>query len=1167
MQPLDPFTIPLTGVQLIEASAGTGKTYTLTLLYLRLVVQKALPVEKILVVTFTRAATQELRTRIRSRLKESLDYVRHQTPANQELEQVFQRVDQQVVQERLENALTQMDEAAIFTIHGFCQRVLQDNAFETGALFSSDFLESEEPLRTEIIKDFWRQQFYTSSPELAAWVLEQWATPEHLLWAIQQSLNLHNARLEPELAPDALDRATEETTEYWEQTKQLWLGEREAICTILREDPCLRRAAQNYRQDRVDELILAMDKLCAGQHFPYCLPTSHLKFLQQSLVNENILKKCSAAPQHPFFAAFERFYQALASCTQLLKITLLQQARSYMVHELQKRKTYQSKLYFDDLLTSLATAVHGSAGNRLAHQLSLAYPAALVDEFQDTDPLQYALFRRIYQQSDTTLFMIGDPKQAIYSFRGADIFAYIAARRQTPVHNCYTMTTNYRSSRAMVHGVNVLFNQPNTFLFEPDIVFQPVAAAPFAEDNPFRIDGQAVAPLQVLMLTGEHLYARNKAAIAKEMAGATAALFCADHIHNLLAGAKKGTVTIAGEKLDAGDIAVLVRTHREANQIRHGLSKRGITSVYYSRKSVFSTLEARQLYQVLYCLLELPDTNGACTALTTELFGYTAAKLDILRNDPEQWEALLIRLHTYRSIWQEQGVIALLYRIFSAEQVVGRLTGQHDGERTLTNLVHLAELLQQSPAASHGCASLLRWYQDQMDNPDQDSEAQQLRLENDEKLVKIVTIHKSKGLEYPIVFLPYLWASGPQAGIPPFSFHDGETLGSCIDFGGQVEAHQRAAILERQAENMRLLYVALTRARYCCYFCWGAISGVEQSALASLLHPEIGQAEVNEQRIRMKLDHFSQAHSCMEITSSPAEFGQQVLSDRATTQQLTVTTFTGQIASRWQMTSYSQLTATSESTLQGGASPSVAAPKMTSEKTVFTFPRGAIPGTCLHHIFEDIDFSSPPHTWEKAIAPRLAAAGIEQSWQPLVTEWLETILSVQLPGSCALAEIGMEQRINELSFLFSLHHMDMGTLNQTLMKWNIQPIETAHHQLHGMMKGFIDLVFVHQDRFYIVDYKSNFLGAAPEDYRQENLQHAMLEHRYDLQYLIYAVALNRYLKSRIQQYQCGAHFGGVYYLFLRGMERTSPAGNGIFYHLPERGLIEELDNCFGGGAS
>lgn len=1168
MQPLDPFTIPLTGVRLIEASAGTGKTYTLTLLYLRLIVQKGLPVDKILVVTFTRAATDELRTRIRSRLKDSLRFLTAPSAANAEYEQIFQTIDPDVARQRVHNALIQMDEAAIFTIHSFCQRVLQDNAFETGVPFAPDFLESEASLRREIIEDFWRQKFYTSSPELAAWVIEQWETPDRLLGVLKQSLNLHGAAAEPQLPPDALAQVTRETGEQWKLVQERWLNERETICDILLEDPCLKRSAKTYRRDKVEELILAMDRLCSSQTFPYHLPTSQLKFLQQSLLNENILKKCAAAPQHPFFSAFENFYELLARCTHLLKITILQQARRYLLDELKKRKISQSKLYFDDLLTSLAGALQGSDGDRLAHQLSQAYPAALVDEFQDTDPLQYTIFRTIYPSSeDTTLFMIGDPKQAIYSFRGADIFAYIGARRQTPAQNCYTMATNYRSSVSMVNVVNVLFNRPNSFLFEPDIVFHPVTAAPTAEDNPFTINGQPAAPLQALVLAGKELYATNKATIAKDKAAATAALFCADQIYDLLAGARAGKVKLGKKELTAGDIAVLVRTHKEANQIRQHLSKRGITSVYYSRESVFSTLEAHQLYQVLDCLLGLPDTHGVSTALTTALFGYSASKIGLLRSNPEQWEALLVRLHNYRRLWQEQGVISLLYHIISAEQVVRRLTGQHGGERKLTNLVHLAELLQQSPAASHGGAGLLRWYQDQLENPDQESEAQQLRLENDEKLVKIVTIHKSKGLEYPIVFLPYLWASGPQNNPPPFSFHNPETLHPCIDFGSGIEAHQTAATREQQAENMRLLYVALTRARYCCYFCWGAVSGVEQSGLAWLLHPELRQADVNEQRILQELDQFTKTHSCMDLTICPPIFGSQVLAEPVTQEQLTAREFHGQVASGWQMTSYSQLTATDTPYQEGGRSPSAATLKEISGQTVFSFPRGAVPGTCLHNILEDIDFTGPAHTWEEPITTRLAAAGIDQNWQALVTTWLEAILSVQLPGSCALQEIDPQKRINELSFLFSLDQVDMEKLNQVLSRWEIPPIDVPQQQLNGMMKGFIDLVFVHRDRFFIADYKSNFLGATPQDYSPKNLRSAMTAHRYDLQYLIYTVALHRYLKHRMNDYRFGSHFGGIYYLFLRGMAPESAPQNGIFYHLPEKEFIEQLDSCFRGGQS
>lgn len=1166
MQPLDPTSLPLSGIRLIEASAGTGKTYTLTLLYLRLIVELGLPVDAILVVTFTRAATDELRTRIRERLRHALTALRDpQHIDDPTLCSLVQKVDPATAHHRVRAALVRMDEATIFTIHGFCQRVLQDNAFETGTPFTPEFLENEEPIRRQIMEDFWRKRFYALPREMATWITATWNTPEEMLRALTPLLALSNARIIPEYSTEMLEPLADEHSRLYQEVRRLWLEQGRSVIELLEHDACLSRSAANYRHDRLAAMAAAMEQVVHDPHPPYLLRPEVALFQQQEIRNR-CKKKCSP-PEHPFFDLFEQFFSLHEQYIHHLRLTLLQEARSFMVAELEQRKTLQSLLFFDDLLSRLLQALTSAPHSRqLASQIARTYPAALVDEFQDTDPLQYGIFQNIYQEADQTLLcMIGDPKQAIYSFRGADIFTYIHARRRTPPGGRYTMTVNYRSCASIIRTLNHLFNHSNSFLFEPDISFHPVEPAPDAPDQPLVIHGAPVPPLTALLLAcRDHATGKNRSSITKETGMQAAAVFTAEQIRHLLETARSGKAHLEDRPLAAGDIAVLVRTHDEAERVQQALRHQGIASVYYGRRSIFSTAEARQLFILLSALSNLTDTAGLRSALATDWFGLQAQELATLQDRPKQWDEYLNRLHTCLHLWKEQGVMPMLQHIIAREGMVQRLSSQHGGARKLTNYIHLMELLQQAPTARHGNTSLLRWFSSQLDKPGQEVESQQLRLEDDDNLVQIVTIHKAKGLEYPVVFLPYIWVGKKFHGNGPLVFHDRTNFDAVVDLGSGNEENLLLAEQEQRAEDMRLLYVALTRARCCCFFCWGALATMEQSSLGSLLHPQTTTALPDEEQIISQLERVNAEERRIAIHpssfSSPA---QKPLTDPQPP-PVTLRQFHGTVRPGRLMTSYTQLTAEE-------SGPATAAPPFPAESdhspmpqplpNPFTFPRGPSAGTCLHTILEDIDFTSPPESWAETIASELTVAGIATQWQAGVTRWLEKVLAVELPGACALNQVSSRKRINELSFLFPLEDIDLQHFNTVLGKAGIPALSGRTSIPRGMMKGFIDLVFVDCERYFIVDYKSNYLGPDPSFYERDALGPAMAEHRYDLQYLIYALALHRFLASRMKGYTYERNFGGIYYLFLRGMHPDYPPGNGIYYTRPKAAMIHELDSC------
>jgi exodeoxyribonuclease V beta subunit len=1166
MQPLDPLQLPLHGCLLLEASAGTGKTYTLALLFLRLLLEQGRAVDQILVVTFTRAATAELRDRIRGRIREALLALDQGKSDDPLLQALLERAVPELARQRLGDALVRMDEAAIHTIHGFCQRMLQEHAFESATSFTVELMENDLALQREIMEDFWRNRFYPADDEEAAWALETWGDPGGLLAALGKAAT-NECRLVPETSPEEVASLATQAREAYARVRQIVTEDRAGVERILWDDPCLLRGEKAYRlADRVPELCRAMERLAQCATMPLTL-AKEMEKLSWSAMAGLLRKKCDQPPEHPLFHGVDRFVQLHRRFTQALRFLVLAQARTHLRQGLGQRKQRLGLMAFDDLLTQLDTALsRPGSGERLAAHLRGRYPVALVDEFQDTAPVQYRLFSRIYQTGDTTLCMIGDPKQAIYSFRGADIFTYMQARRSTKPGSRYTMTVNYRSTPAMVQAINTLFClREDAFVFSEAIDFQPVTAA-IGKAAPLLLDGRVVPPMIALLLDQDCLKKSNRATLSKETAQQTAVLFCADEIVRLLEAGAAGRATIDGRPLTTGDIAILVRTHREAEAMQAGLRQRGINALYLGQGSVFATAEAGQLLQVLGALVDSADAGRIRTCLATDLFGCGAETLHALREDEEAWAARLSQLQQYRQLWREQGFMAMFQRLLVREGVTTRLTARIGGERSLTNYLHLAELLQESPAGGHGAAALLRWFRRQLDNPDPKSETQLIRLENDEQLIRIVTIHHAKGLEFPVVFLPFLWNGRPLRKDAPLQFHTRDRSLLTIDWGSGVEEHHRLAEEERLAEELRLLYVALTRSKCCCSFSWGLVSGLEWTGLAYLLHQ--GRCPHDETVMREDLARIGGPDQLLALRSCPADFPRHRLCQQEKKGALAAKQFHGRILPGWTMTSYSRLssdapTSVDEREQDEPRSPLALIPE--DFHSPFTFPRGPAAGTCLHSLLERLDFNLPAGAQQPLIAEILGQGGIDLRWQEAVRDWLEDILAVELDGACALGRLDRQDRINELNFLFPLERMDLQRFAGLLESAGFRAPALFGPSLQGLMKGFIDLVFRHQGRYFIVDYKSNYLGPSLADYGPEALAACMDSHQYHLQLLIYTLALHRLLAARLPGYDYQTHLGGVYYLFLRAMGPGHPPASGIYSLRPEAELIMALDDCCRGG--
>ena len=1217
---------PLYGSRLIEASAGTGKTYTIAALYIRLILQhgldydaafnRALLPPEILVVTFTEAATQELRDRVRAKLVEAAQIFREEQDEPDALLRLL-RNDYPPEQwaasaQRLDHAAQWMDESAISTIHSWCQRMLREHAFDSGSLFTQSLETDHSDLLALVVKDYWRKQCYPLRDDNVLWALQHWQQPTVLQSKIYPLLNAQSG---PEQAVDVqqslahiLAQGIAEQQHTLAKLKAPWLQWSQELREML--DAAVAAKAVNGRAIQKRFYDPWFDKINAwaadASQVALDIGTGLTRLTPDGL--HAVWKDTSVVPTHPALEAMQLLPQQLDNLTRALDEQALWHAASWVKQRFQQEKQQRAEMGFDDMLTRLDNALQGPNGARLAEVIRQQFPVALIDEFQDTDPLQYRIFDAVYQveenANETGLFLIGDPKQAIYSFRGADIHTYLYARDATAGRH-YNLATNYRSTESMVSAVNQLFDLAEArvdgrgaFLFKQDasnsLPFLPVHAR--GRNQHWWVDGAAQPALNAWLVDSDE--PMSGAQYLQDMAASSAT-----EIVRLLSLAQQG---LAGFKdtdgqlqaLQPSDIAVLVRNLHEAQAIRQQLAQRNVRSVYLSDKdSVFASQEAQDILAWLLACLQPDNERALKSALASSTFALPLSELERINQDELLWEQRVLQFKGYLDNWHTQGVLPMLRKMMHDFHLPQRLVQRPNGERALTNLLHLAELLQHASRELDGEFALLRYLQAACIGQAESAQEQVLRLESDESLVRVITIHKSKGLEYPLVFLPFICSFRAQDGKHPFNVQ--------VDGKRQLMLHGDKASLaqaeqERLGEDLRLLYVALTRARYACWLGMadlkkgrGTTSVLHQSAIGYLLNN--GEPLAASSELTRWLAPFAQEGSLVSQVSTAPQPEQELLQNSTGDFAPSWRQARRRTREHWWIASYSALRLTAEAPLSDSAAaervedlaPQTAqaqnisdderddlaaaipsTPVVLTAEGMHSFPRGAKPGTFLHGLLEwaaEQGFAATlqdPDAAQAYIEARSEAYGYSD-YNALLWPWLQDYLAraFKVAGeSMALSELAHYQA--EMEFWFATHKADTQLLDQYVREFILPGAPRPYlvpERLNGMFKGFIDLVLEHQGRYYVVDYKSNWLGEQDVDYSSEAMNDCVLSHRYDLQYALYILALHRLLKLRIADYDYDTHMGGAVYMFLRGAHSDS---QGLHQVRPDRALIERMDALF-----
>jgi exodeoxyribonuclease V beta subunit len=1103
MQLFDLYKVSLNGTKLIEASAGTGKTYTLSGLYIRYIVEKRLTPDQILVVTFTKAATAELKGRLRQQLIECKNHLSgfHEV-SKDDNKHLFELYESYKNEQHYPDALKLVslaiicfDQASVFTINSFCQKILDDFNSECQLPVLAELINTDDEIKNYVY-DFWRFKQKELSVDLLALIPDIEKIINKFKWLLSKSHYKSIGFRDIEINSKSLGETLSDLKILWESDKELLMDF--IYCGKFSGNKYPKKSREKYKND--------IEEFLNGQL------TDVSKFTAESL-KSNLNKDQTVYTFPDFFHQLE----PIISEREIFVSQFLQECWNYILERLDKNLQENGIYSYSDQIRLVYQAV--KTNSNLAHSISNQWQCVMIDEFQDTDALQFEIFNSCFNQGRNSLIYVGDPKQAIYDFRGADVFVYEKAKLS--VDEIYNLETNWRSSEEMLNVSNSMFDSNNSFLLNA-IAFHPSKSKD--DQSSQLIDKEYSNALAVINSPAMNRHEKLK-----------------NELLRLLNFAEIQTASET-RKLQEKDIAILVKTNSEAIELYEFLISENFSVTLSSEASIFTTEIAKQLHYLIRAIL-FPSKENVFTTYQGIFFQMNIAEIHSLNIEELTSEFIALRVQS-----QQQGLSESLNIFLQEKNVYENLLSRNDGERHYTDLIHLLELFQQQQDNGLSLEQLYEWLIKQISKPENindNNENQKRRLESDGQKITIMTIHKSKGLEFPIVFIPNI------EKIKPIGLNDGKLLNSIvavhdndnngiIDWRGTEEAVAKFQ-LEQEAELMRVLYVAITRAKFRVYLGADFDKNLDRLAITRLFkNLEVNSANIKDFIIDIdeRTNHFN---------------------DSNITPALILTPFKGEISQPLSVYSFSSLTKNH----QYYAETDEEGKKKENFESFFDFPGGTKSGTMQHHILEELDFNAAKSVIQQVSERQLKENGYDLKWSECLAQQIHTVLNTKLWND-GFELKNVRNKIVEMEFLLPLETVDKVIISRWLSQHRNKSTEFSNDSLKGFLTGFIDLIVEFNKKFYIIDYKSNYLGKSFEDYSFLNLEKSVQHHYYDLQYLLYTVAFTRFLQNKIPDFDYSRDFGGVAYIFIRGM-KPDEAGQGVYFNKPDKKLIDEILSEFSHG--
>ena len=1108
MAKFEPLTVPLKGGNIVEASAGTGKTYSIGLLVLRLLIEKKIPIKKILLVTFTNAAVAELASRIRVFISKAIKVAEGEgiCKVDKDIKTIVEKYKDDQTNFLLKMALLELDEASIQTIHSFCQESLNNYALDSGQAYGLELEPDISILVDTQIKGWWRKNV----PLLEEEDLKEWNN--FLKVDILRALVQEN--LKGKVYSGNFSSEVWEMQHYHIKRSELLEVCHKDIVSILKqfdETEFTERYLKGKNKPKARKNIESPDKL-------YSFLFGDDKGYKGELFNELLIK-------------YRKDALLIKGNREDIIHKFFWRALKEIKAQLDSELTNKSRITYNHLIQFMHTAVLDDGKESFKNILREKYEAIFIDEFQDTDKFQYEIYDKLFGK-DKILFYIGDPKQSIYAWRKADLHTYFQAKGNIPKERQYEMDKNYRSSTAYINSVEEFYSRCkdsfHTAESELDLSYLPVMA-----HNKKAIGLKKEAKeLNALQIFDGGTKSQIKIKVQKL-------------VNELL----NGGYVLNGEKVENSDIGILVRTNNEAAQIKNLLAGAGIHAITIDDSQVFQdSQEAKSLLYILQAVLT-PTEGHINKAILNSFTGYNAKQ-----TAERSKEDLLDVFRSYREIWNEAGVYPMLKKYMNDFGVMKHLleTSDSNGLRILTNLTQILELLQESEYRQElKPLGLYQYLSKQIAGELQEGDEYQQRMESDEAAVKIVTIHKAKGLEYPIVIAPFMdLKTNETKFIKTYAFRESGLEGQykfyCKGLGNDEQ--RELAKNQWEQENRRLLYVALTRAKFNCFVfkntgerigntCLTPFTkGIGYDVLDSLDLPLPPIEELN------KLNKNNLHEDWGNSLAIPIK----KLSDH----------LQGNL-------SFSGISA------HGTYIPKEKDSKIENDYDQFIFkdiPRGTVIGDMLHLLFENMDFTGSEEHHREELEKLL-----DRFYPHKKEEYLDGLLkminqvlnaNIEIKGQkISLNQIANSSKKNEMEFDFRTQGVHLPGLKDFEAGEKIEiGYNTQHPAKSGMLNGFIDLLFKHEGKFYILDWKSNFLGDHLDNYATSKMTEAMNEGNYHLQYFIYSMAVKNYLEQRLPKFDYKRDFGGVIYVYLRGARAGK--NTGVYTSKPTLEQVEKLESVF-----
>jgi exodeoxyribonuclease V beta subunit len=1177
---------------MIEASAGTGKTYSISKLVIHEILG-GLTIDEICVVTFTVAATQELRERIREDLivlKDALFRSKNKFELNEEQNDAITTfgVDPNSPEtlQKTCTALTNFDQASVFTIHGLCQRLVQENAFESGVLFDVDLITDTSMVTEQICRDFIRDRLYLGQEHPTYKSI--FPSEDTLKKIIQQSLGSKTMILHPstELPFEDIHKAMEPIL-----ISLCAIGEQFALNT-----------------DEIYELLWGKGSPISGTYYKKNSWPSQSKKLIQTLMDPinakttdlDLVKKFSLdtldAPEaktkaHASTPIYHKALEQLNGCAEKIldlqnlshqaKAAVIQDFMSYARKQYKRAKDRAGVQGFDDFVIQCRHAtIHNP---KFVEIVRSKFKVAMVDEFQDTDKFQFDIFYHIFGQSEThRLIMIGDPKQSIYGFRGADIQTYLEAKTLAEGH--YTLGENYRSNPKLVDITNAFFAHRTKLPFALEgIDFMPVEAKahrgelvretekPLFEIN-WEMGGKDSLDKDSKSKGSLDKDSMNKDQLTKVNLRRCAQVI-AEHLRAPSSISKDGELS----SVQPADIAVLCFKHDHLALVKEYLSELGVNAVRPKSGNVFNSAEATGIEKFITAIIR--PSEDRIKSFFFHTLRYSSSEIHEMHED--DMAEHVNRFRDYARQWPNKGVVSIVEKMMEDYELRRRMVRGGIAERYLTNISHLAELLGAEYELNKSLDHLVSYMEDQRD---ESNEAHEQRLESDQSAVKLMTIHGSKGLQFPLVFCPDLFWRSFEPHQPQVLIYGSESLGpgkkiiNVVPKSASWEEDLIGQKIDALREHLRLIYVALTRAVHFQWIGLGHSNMLEKSSLSWFFSNESqmpGASLCSKDELKSALQiwckkvgaTFTERETAPPIRYPSVSTPMESKGRLSTKGPLKIRVSQRGISSFSSLTKYSS---ESHTPYQETQEIPVAQPKPGS---IHDFPRGPKIGDCFHEMFEDLDFTKGEQI-KSLCEKKLKKYSLDKDYQgnevltqrlATTTKMVKDVLNSQ-QGDFRLKDISLSQRKSEMEFYFKISKLSAPRLANIFKFHGSSDLTIEYAQrlkmlsiklTNGFMTGLIDLVFKVGEKYHVLDWKSNYLGPTAEDYR--DLQSAMVSHNYLLQAHIYILALHMALKKRMENYNYDEHIGGAHYVFLRGVTDEDPK-LGWFHDKPPKALIEALEH-------